>query len=41
MIEKDIPVYQITIDSFENFTNAGIDLISFVSRPAIITKGLM
>ena len=41
MIEKDIPVYQITIDSFENFTNAGIDLISFVSRPAIITKGVM
>jgi len=33
----DLPVYQITIDDFDE---AGIDLISFVSNPAILVKGL-
>ena len=37
MTERQLPVYQISIDDYDE---AGIDLISFVSNPAILVKGV-
>jgi hypothetical protein len=37
MTEKQLPIYQISIDDYDE---AGIDLISFVSNPAILVKGI-
>lgn len=37
MTERQLPIYQISIDDYDE---AGIDLISFVSNPAILVKGV-